>query len=57
MENRQKHHIMRPLQEADIKYSELRRLGYRVSPKLWRTCHNRAERNKGNHLKSYIQVK
>jgi hypothetical protein len=38
---------MRPLKQAELKYPEVKRLGYKVSRHLWRNCSNINERNKG----------
>jgi len=44
---KKRHHIMRPLRNARFKYSEIRRLGFKVSRPLWRSCTNIRERNLG----------
>ena len=38
---------MRPLKNAQLKYPEVKRLGYKVSRSLWKNCSDRNERNKG----------
>ncbi|RNA36654.1 hypothetical protein BpHYR1_036032 [Brachionus plicatilis] len=43
---KKRHFFIRPLRNTSINFSEIRRLGFRVSKHLWNTCSNTNERNK-----------
>jgi hypothetical protein len=51
---KQRHHIIRPLKSANIKYKEVRRLGFNASKSLWRTCLNKTERKLGDVIKNFL---
>ena len=38
---------MRPLKNAAFKYQQIKKYGFKVSRKLWKTCSNQHERNLG----------
>ena len=42
-----KHHIMRPLREAGLSLSQIKKLGFKCSDCLWAGCLNRTERKLG----------
>jgi hypothetical protein len=42
-----RHHIIRPFRAAQFKYSEMKRVGFKVSRPLWNSCLNPVERNLG----------
>jgi hypothetical protein len=48
---KKRHHIIRPLKSANLKYKEVRRLGFNASKSLWRTCMNMTERSLGDIIK------
>jgi hypothetical protein len=47
---------MRPIKNANLKFKQVKRLGYKVSKHLWKSCSNSEERNKGLNirLKSFL---
>jgi hypothetical protein len=44
---KRRHHFLRPLKKANFKYSEIRRMGYKVSRHLWNNCNDETPRNLG----------
>jgi hypothetical protein len=42
-----RHRFVKPLREAGLLYKDVRHFGYKVSTKLWKSCLNDEERNKG----------
>lgn len=57
MPKKQRHKIMRPIKGSEcpltrtkFKYAKVRRLGFKVSRKLWSNCVNPNERNKGKNI-------
>ena len=48
---------MRPLKNAQLKYPEVKRLGYKVSRSIWKNCSDRNFENKeSKRLASHFQV-
>ena len=48
-EYKQRHNIMRPLKNATFKFSQIRKFGFNVSRKLWKSCTNKRLRNLGKN--------
>ena len=44
---KERHSLVRPLKNACFKLKEVKRLGFSITKKLWRTCHNTLKRNLG----------
>ena len=50
-ELKRRHLMVKPLKHANLKYSEVRRMGFKVSRPLWNSCNNSEDRNLGTVLK------
>ena len=48
MNKKIRHQFLRPLKSAGIEFKDIRKLGYKSSSGLWKTCINAGGRNKGN---------
>ena len=47
MSQKKRHNIIRPLKMAGIEFKQVRKLGFKVSKKLWQGCDDKSIRNPG----------
>lgn len=48
-----RHKIVRPIKKTNIKYETIKKCGYPITKRLWKTCINKNERNRGFNLIKY----
>lgn len=47
---KKRYHLAGALKRSGMAYPTARKLGFKVSPVLWKSCNNQEPRNKGNAI-------